>query len=608
MEIEDFLKGNCFNAYEYFGAHPMNDGTMFRTYAPNAYKVCVSGDFNNWNLTEMTKHNNNGVFEVFIPGAYSEMKYLYRIFDLKGKMVEHCDPYGAGMEFRPNFASIIRNLNVYNFNDYDWMNSRNDCKNSALNIYEVHLGSWKKNGEYWYSYSEIADLLIPYMKDCGYNYLEIMPITEYPCDESWGYQATCYYSPTSRYGTAYDLMHMIDKFHQNGIGVILDFIPGHFAVDDYALKNYDGYPLYEYPNKKVAFNEWGSLNFNLAKGEVQSFIQSAANYWLEVFHFDGLRMDAVSNIIFWQGNKTYGENNRAVEFLKIMNKGLKKIHPNVIIAAEDSTDYPHVTKDVDKGGLGFDYKWDMGWMHDTLEYFQAVPYIRNKETGKISFSMWYFHSECFLLPFSHDEVVHGKATILQKMNGDYDYKFPQARALYMYMYVHPGKKLNFMGNEIGHFREWSEKQEQDWNLLDYEKHQEFHNYIKALNHTYLQYKELHYDFDHTNFKWADLNKTQRSIFAIRRRSEDGEILAVMHFDCDPKAEYSLPIEHYERVDMLICSNKVYYGGDIGEDEDIYYIKKDKKGKPILKIMMAPYDCLLFYIKYDQNKHNKKNKQ
>ncbi len=622
MNMNDFLQGNSFDAFRYFGAHPEDGGTRFRTYAPNAWKAGVCGDFSNWDILELNRVHPCGIFEAFVPGAHPGMKYLYRIYDKKGNMLEHCDPFGAGMEYRPFSASIIRDLDEYHFQDHDWIRTRTDRRSEPLNIYEVHLGSWQKNEAGSFSYLDAADRLIPYMKDCGYNYLEVLPLTEFPCVGSWGFLTSCFYSPTSRYGNAKELMQMIDRFHQNGIGVILDFVPGHFAVDAFGLSSYDGTCLYEYPYEDVRFNEWGSLNFHLARPEVQSFLCSAAAYWIEIFHFDGLRIDSVSNILYWQGQRERGVNKGAVSFLRHMNSGLKRLHPDILIAAEDSTEFPHVTGSVESGGLGFDYKWDMGWMHDTLEYMQMDPYLRSQNCGKLSFSMWYFRSERFLLPLSHDEVVHGKASILQKMNGGYENKIPQAKVLYSYMYIHPGKKLNFMGNEIGQLREWSEKSQEDWALLSDPAHQQFHSYMKALNHIYLYYRELHLDDLAENFEWADVNTSGRAIFAIRRKTDDSELLAVLHFDCDPEAEYSLTLpEAYQDagIRLILHSNHVSYGGSIGDWDRLWRLEQprqpgtdtasdeanekhlnetaDRQTAPVLKIQMAPYDCLLFHITF-----------
>ena len=599
MEIQEFLEGKSFHSYEYFGAHPQNGGTVFRTYAPNAWKAGVCGDFSGWDIVELMKVHDCGVYEVFIPGAFPGMKYTYRIYDKKGNMYEHCDPYGAGMEYRPFYASIIRDLDSYHFNDWNWMQNRTDCRERPLNIYEVHAGSWKKDSSGHTSYLYLADTLIPYVKECGYNYVEFLPLTEYPCDESWGYQASCFYSPTSRYGSAEELMQMVDRFHQNGIGVILDIVPGHFAVDSFGLKCYDGTCVYEYPFPDVQYNEWGSLNFNLSRNDVRSFLFSAANYWIDRFHFDGLRVDSVSNILYWQGDRSRGVNQNGVEFLRLMNQGLKSRHPDILTAAEDSTEFPHVTERPENGGLGFDYKWDMGWMHDTLEYMQMDPCFRSPSADKLSFSMWYFQSERFLLPLSHDEVVHGKATILQKMNGAYETKFPQARVLYTYMYVHPGKKLNFMGNEIGQFREWSEKEQEDWELLSYPAHRQFHDYIRALNHLYLQVPQLHYDYGFGNFEWADLNTSGRAVFSIRRKTADGELLAILHFDCDPAAPYRVSLPPFSELKLLLHSGQKCFGGTVDDPGSTFHVLSSGPDpeKHLLEIMLEPYDCLIFSIRY-----------
>lgn len=367
---------------------------------------------------------------------------------------------------------------------------------------------------------ELAPLLIPYLKESGYNYVEFLPLCEHPCDQSWGYQNTGFYAPTRRYGKPDDLKRLIDLLHQSGIGVILDFVPVHFAVDWYALAQYDGTALYEYPHSDVGVSEWGSYNFMHSRGEVRSFLQSAANFWLKEYHFDGLRMDAISRIIYWQGDEKRGVNGNAVDFIKVMNLGLKENNPDCILIAEDSTNYPGITKSVHDGGLGFDYKWDMGWMHDTLTYFQAAPAQRTALYHKLTFSMMYFQNEKYLLPFSHDEVVHGKATILQKMNGQYEQKFPQARAMYLYMLVHPGKKLNFMGNEFGQLREWDEKREQDWDLRKYPNHDAFYHYMAKLNDIYISHPALfEWDYRTDGFYWLDCYQENRCIYAICRKGK-----------------------------------------------------------------------------------------
>lgn len=489
--------------------------------------------------------------------------YKYRIYLRDGQCIDHCDPYGFGMELRPKTASFIRDMDQFIFADEAWMQSRSDCKNRPLNIYEVHMGSFRKpSGEpdAWYNYEEMSEILIPYLKEKDYNYLEVMPLNEYPSDESWGYQSTGFFSPTSRYGTADQLKAFVNACHRNGIGVIMDFVPVHFAVDGYALANYDGTALYEYPNSAVGVSEWGSCNFMHSRGEVRSFLQSAAHYWLEEFHMDGLRMDAISRAIYWQGSPERGVNRNAVEFLRYMNQGLKQLYPTVILSAEDSTSFPGVTKPVSEGGLGFDYKWDMGWMNDTLNYFRTEPKYRSENYHKLTFSMMYYYDDRFLLPLSHDEVVHGKATILQKMSGQYEEKFPQARAFYMYMYAHPGKKLNFMGNEIGQFREWDEKREQDWNLLEFPLHQCFLRFMEELNGIYGSHPAFYEkDYDREGFEWIDCHQEEKCIYAFERISRKERVAAVFNFS-DREQEYLLKIQDAKELEPLLSSEWKEFGG------------------------------------------------
>lgn len=613
MDMYGFYTGKVFDAYKYMGAHIEEDGVVFRTYAPNALKVELVGDFNNWEGTEMKRIEDGKFFECRVPNLKEGMLYKYRIYSKNGDCIEHCDPYGFGMELRPNTASIIRDLNEYKFDDDEWIKNRTDCKDKPLNIYEVHLGSWKKKeGNTWYNYRELEDKLIPYVKEYGYNYIEIMPLSEHPCDESWGYQNTGFFSPTSRYGTATDLKSLINACHKNNIGVLMDFVPVHFAVDSFALANYDGEPLYEYSYDDIAISQWGSKNFMHSKGEVRSFLQSAANYWIEEYHFDGLRVDALSNIIYWQGDSNRGENKDAVDFIKGMNQGLKYMHPNIILAAEDSTAYPKVTAPIEEGGLGFDYKWDMGWMNDTLEYFKLHPYDRRRAYHKLTFSMMYFYSEHFLMPLSHDEVVHGKATIIQKMHGEYDDKFKQARALYMYMYAHPGKKLNFMGNEIGQFREWDEKKEQDWNLLEYPMHNKFHRFMRDLSLVYINHPALfENDYEIEGFNWVNCHEEEKCIYVFERICKDEKILALFNFSDAYHKGFEVPIED-KTLEILMDSSISEYGGDGKTDYRILieeYIKYYENGnkndsasivsssnRRLLSIDMRPYSAVYFILK------------
>ena len=589
MDFHGFYTGKIFDAYQYLGAHITDSGVVFRTFAPGAQKVSLIGECSQWREYEMNRVYDGSFWECYVDGASAGSMYKYRIYEKSGSCVDHCDPYGFGMELRPNSASIVRDLNSYQFHDSAWMLSRSDCKNRPLNIYELHFGSFRKPSERvddWYTYEEMADILIPYLKQNGYNYLEIMPLNEHPCDESWGYQSTGFFSPTSRYGTADQLKAFVDACHQNSIGVIMDFVPVHFAVDGYALAQFDGTALYEYPHAAVGVSEWGSLNFMHSRGEVRSFLQSAANYWLAEFHVDGLRMDAISRMIYWQGDPGRGVNLDAVKFLQYMNRGLKALHPTAILIAEDSTSYPNVTKSVSENGLGFDYKWDMGWMNDTLDYCRTAPAYRGMNYHKLTFSMMYYYHDQFLLPLSHDEVVHGKATILQKMNGHYEKKFPQARILYMYMYAHPGKKLNFMGNEIGQLREWDEKRQQDWNLLDFPVHREFHRFMMDLNHIYLQHLALsEKDYDPDGFRWLDCHQEERCIYAFERIGSSERIIAVFNFsNCEQI--YQLKVRNSQTVQVLLSSNWVIYGGD----ETSCGANLTPKNN-ILELTMKPYTAL-----------------
>lgn len=596
MDINRFYRGEVFEAYEYYGAHLSKNGTVFRTYAPNALKVSLIGDFTGWSEEiPMQPVIDGRSYEIEVPEAEEGMRYKYRIYDRSGKFIDHCDPYGFGMELRPGTCSVIRSIEGFEFGDAQWLEKRTDCRDKPMNIYEVHLGSWRRKSdedeEGWYSYSEIADMLIDYVCSSNYNYIELMPLSEHPCDESWGYQSTGFFAPTARYGDPQQLMEFVDKCHRHNIGVIIDFVPVHFAVDHYALTEYDGTKLYEHPTDDIGYNEWGSRNFIHSKGEVQSFLQSAANYWLSGYHFDGLRMDAIRNMIYWNGEESRGENLKAIDFLRSMNSGLKARHPSAILAAEDSSSYPKVTAPVFDGGLGFDYKWDLGWMHDTLEYFQSAPIYRTRDYHKLTFSMLYFYNEKFILPLSHDEVVHGKATIAQKMNGQYPEKFPQARALYMYMIAHPGKKLNFMGSEFAQLREWDCKRQQDWDMLKYPLHDSFREYIIELNRIYLKYNALHYDYDPTNFAWEDCNSTERCVYAIRRKSAEGDILAVLNLSDWYQADYCVNIGSDLDVELLLDSDSQKYSGTTPEGKSDY----EYSGNSI-RMNITPFSGMMFLIK------------
>ena len=593
MDFNNFYNGQEFETYKYLGAFVHMDGVTFRTYAPAASHVAVIGEFNDWQETPMNRCGNGQFFEATISNAKVGQMYKYRIYnngsfvdhsDLQkthyykydtynnGSFVDHCDPYMYTSEVRPNNASIIFDMNQYTFHDDAWMNQR-FSEDMPINVYEMHFGSWKKPGEEaddWYTYREMADLIIPYLKENHYNFLEIMPLNEYPNDLSWGYQPTGYFAPTSRYGTPDDLRYFVEKCHENNIAVILDFVPVHFAIDGFGLNNYDGTPLYNYPNDAVGKSEWGTCNFQHSRGDVCSFLNSSAYYWLKEYHIDGLRLDAVGNLIYWQGNSGRGENREAICFVQNFNKGLKQRVPHTLLFAEDSSSYQGVTRPVEQGGLGFDYKWDLGWMNDTLDYFMKTPEERPSFYHKLTFSMMYFYNEHFILPFSHDEVVHGKKTIIDKMYGEYEEKFAQVKALYMYMFAHPGKKLNFMGNEIAMFREWDETKEPDWFLLKYPIHDSFLHFMRELNNIYLTHPSLsQYDFSERGFKWVDCHQEQDCIYVFKRMSDKETIVAFFNFHNVDKT-YTYKVDQPETLTLLLNSdNELYSGKSHNLDKEIH---------------------------------------
>ncbi|MCM1368634.1 MAG: 1,4-alpha-glucan branching protein GlgB [Roseburia sp.] len=581
--------GKCFDAYKYLGAHFQNGVTTFRVFAPNAMKISVIGDFNEWQETPLERVYDDNFYECAINNTRLGMRYKYRIYGKDGTVLDRADPYGFGSEMRPNNCSIIRDLNAYRFTDGNWRKRKKSFYNRPINIYEVHLGSWKKpkDSKEFYTYSEIGDLLIPYLKQSGYNYIEIMPICEYPNDSSWGYQGYGYYCPTSRYGDMNSLKKFINDCHTNNIGVILDFVPAHFAIDDYGLSYFDGSALYENAHKDIALNEWGSKNFNFSRGEVRSYLQSSACYWLDEYHFDGIRFDAIRNVIYWQGDEKRGENGCGINFLKVMNRELKERFQNAMLCAEDSTAFPKVTTPVKDGGLGFDFKWDMGWMNDTLAYFQSTHNERKNIYNKLTFSMHYFYNERFLLPLSHDEVVHCKGTILQKMNGETADKFKQAKALYAYMFTHCGKKLNFMGNEIAQIREWSEQRAQDWELLDDSMHNAFYAFIVELNKLYLNNSALYEkDYERAGFEWLDCSGKIAGVYAYLRKSTNQTIAAIFNFS-GVSVNYSPKIKNGQKLNLLLDTNWERYGGNIKET-DLSYSKNSD-------MVLEPFSAKIFNV-------------
>ncbi|HBS10201.1 MAG TPA: 1,4-alpha-glucan branching enzyme [Firmicutes bacterium] len=588
--LYDYLNGQCIEAYNYFGAHfvkkeieeeiliPLKkdpnktkkskakkliDGVIFRLYAPMATDVSVIGDFNDWNpgVHKMNKIDDSGVYEIFIPNLHNYSFYKYHFKDARGIYVDKADPYAFFSEYRPGSCSRLFNIEGFIWHDRPFLNNRNRNFDRPMSIYEMHLGSWKgKIDNRNLSYEEIADFLIPYLKELGYTHVEIMPITQYPFDGSWGYQATGFYSVDSRYGNPMQLMSFVDRLHQAGIGVILDFAPVHFATDEYALCHFDGTSLYEYDNEH-RYSPWGSLQFDLGKDPVRSFLMSAMNYFVTYFHFDGIRVDAVSNIVYWEGNKNNGENNGATEFIKRLNGKMHILHDDVMMIAEDSTDFPGVTKPLEYGGLGFDYKWDLGWMNDTLKYYSLDPVYKKFEHDKITFSMAYFFSENFLLPLSHDEVVHGKGTIINKMFGDYDTKFALIRNLFTYQFAHPGKKLNFMGNELASFDEWNENKSLPWELKKYPKHDSITRLVRDLNLIYRHEEAMHFEeFNPIHFNWLMVDNKDQSIFAFERRAMNSHLVFIFNMTPVYYESYDVGITRDGTYIEIFNSDKDVYGG------------------------------------------------
>ena len=580
--IESFHWGHSLKTYEVFGAHFVyengQDGVRFTVWAPHANAISVIGDFNDWNdeVNPFERTADPEVWSCFVANAVEGQAYKFRILSRTGEVLDKADPYAFYSEVRPNTASVLFDINKLTFDDEKWVKARNKGFDQPINIYEVHAGSWRmhdKNGDpdagktsektdtIPYTYDDLAEELVPYVTEHGYTHVEFMPLNEHPFDGSWGYQASGYFSCTSRYGTPDGFARLVNALHKAGIGVIMDIVPVHFVKDSHGLRYFDGEPLYEYPNPSDAESEWSTMNFDLWKEEVRSFLMSSANFWCDRFHVDGLRVDAVSNLIFWGGNASRGENEGALAFIRRMNYYLNQQNPGIMLIAEDSSSYPKVTHSTLDGGLGFDYKWDLGWMNDTLKYFKLDPVYRKWHHNTITFSMAYFYSEHFLCPLSHDEVVHGKATIINKMWGTYEEKFAQARCLYTYMMTHPGKKLNFMGNEIGMFREFDEAKELDWFMLRYPAHDSFLRFTTDLNLIYKAHPCLYkYDYDMRGFKWIDADDGNRSIYSYYREDENEVIVTVLNMTPVSYEEVTIGVpEKGTYTEMMNTEKDIYTG-------------------------------------------------
>ncbi|HHT66719.1 MAG TPA: 1,4-alpha-glucan branching protein GlgB [Erysipelotrichaceae bacterium] len=566
--LDEYLNGQCIEAHNYFGAHfSTKDGqsiVTFRLYAPSAEDVSVIGEWNNWDVTKdkMHKIHGAGVWEISIPNLHNYQCYKYHFKNAKGEYVDKIDPFAFYSELRPGTCSRLFNNHDFAWHDDEWLRNRTRNFDSPMSIYEMHLGSWKGKGDdgRTLSYEEIADYLIPYIKEHGFTHVEFMPLVQYPFDGSWGYQATGFFSIDSRYGNPFQLMSLIDRLHQNGIGAIIDFVPVHFARDSWGLVEYDGTCLYEYSDDRK-MSQWGSLQFDLGKDPVRSFLMSAMNYLVDYFHFDGIRVDAVSNIIYHNGNKNHGVNEGGLEFIKRLTSKIHIAHHSVMMFAEDSTAFPGTTKDTQYGGLGFDYKWDLGWMNDTLKYYSKDPIYKKWEHYNITFSMAYFFSENFMLPLSHDEVVHGKGTIINKMWGNYYEKFALVRNLYTYQFSHPGKKLNFMGNELASFDEWDESKSLPWILKKYPAHDSISRLVRDLNLIYRHEKAMYFEeHNPAHFSWLMVDNANESIYAFSRKVDKDTLIFVFNMTGNYYESYAIPILESGTYEEIFNSDKDVYGG------------------------------------------------
>ncbi|WP_447409708.1 1,4-alpha-glucan branching protein GlgB [Clostridium perfringens] len=585
LSFDLFLDGKEHSAYKFMGAHFITEnrkrGVRFTTWAPRASKIYVIGDFNNWELKEeysMKKINERGIWSLFLPKLEEGIKYKFAVVNECGNnTVYKADPYAFKSELRPNTASVLTKIKSFRWGDKRWLNKREKegLDNKPMNIYELHLGSWKRKDGEFMTYEEISEVLVEYIKEMGYTHVEFMPINEHPLDASWGYQGVGYYSVTSRYGDLNGLKALINKLHKNNIGVLLDWVPSHFCKDEHGLFMFDGSPTYEYEAWWKANNEgWGTCNFDLGRPEVKSFLFSNAMYWINEFHVDGLRVDAVSNMLYLDYGREYGEwepniyggngNLEAIAFLKELNTIIKKEGKGAITVAEESTSWEGITKPVEEDGLGFDYKWNMGWMNDTLSYIELDPIYRKYHHNKMNFSMMYNYSEKFILPISHDEVVHGKKSLINKMWGDDWKKYAGLRLYASFMMGHPGKKLMFMGCEFGQFVEWREWEELQWNVIEeFDIHKKTQEYFKALNHFYLENSSLwSLDYEEEGFKWIDADNSEESVLSFIRigKNKKEKLIFICNFTPEVYYDFKVGVPELGEYVEVFNSDSLEFGG------------------------------------------------
>jgi 1,4-alpha-glucan branching enzyme len=614
-------KGTHYRTYEKFGAHLLEEdgkkGVYFAVWAPNAQHVSVIGSFNNWEawIHPMKPIGNSGVWELFVPGVKEGDQYKFEIKGQQGFWAQKADPYAFAAEVRPRTASVVFDLSRYEWNDSAWIDQRMQTKwhEKPVSVYEVHLGSWKRNveqGNRWLTYRELAEQLIPYVKEMGYTHIELMPIAEHPFDGSWGYQTGGYFAPTSRFGSPDDFRFFVDRCHQEGIGVILDWVPAHFPKDAHGLGYFDGTHLYEHADPRLGEHmDWGTLIFNYGRNEVSGFLLSNAIFWAHEYHIDGLRVDAVASMLYLDYSREAGqwipncyggrENLEAIEFIKHFNSMVHAECPGFLTFAEESTAFPQVSHPVDFGGLGFDFKWNMGWMNDTLKYFSKDPVHRKYHQGDLTFSMIYAFTENFILPFSHDEVVHGKASLLDKMPGDFWQKFANQRLLFAYMFAHPGKKLLFMGCEIGQWREWDATTSLDWNLLAYDPHRKLKTLVAKLNSLYTGEAAL-YDIESSwqGFDWIDFHDAQSSVVSFLRKGRDPQeiIVCILNLTPTPRPGYRIGLPQTGDWKVILNTDASVYGGSNagpkeGADYDAHHLPWHGKGFSI-QLDLPPLGALM----------------
>ena len=611
---ELFYSGRDCRAFDYMGAHPFvqdgEQGYLFRVYAPEAEKVSVMGEFNDWNRdADYMTRDEQGIWEKFIPNIPEYAAYKYSVWAKSGDVFDKSDPYGFHFETRPGNATKAYDIDGYEWGDASWLDWRKKHLpySNPVNIYECHLGSWKMHEDgNFYSYRQLADELVPYVKEMGYTHIEFMPLTEYPFDGSWGYQVIGYFAATSRYGTPKDLMYLIDKAHQAGLGVIMDWVPAHFPKDGCGLVEFDGSHLYEYADPlKMEHKDWGTRVFDYGKVSTRNLLFSSAMFWIEKFHMDGLRVDAVASMLYldynrqgeWRPNVHGGrENLEAVDFLRLLNEYILTDHPDVMMIAEESTAWPMVTKPGYDGGLGFNFKWNMGWMNDMLCYCSADPFFRKDMHDKITFSFMYAFSENYILPLSHDEVVHGKCSLISKMPPPYENQFGGLRALYGYMAAHPGKKMLFMGGEFAQFSEWAYQRGLDWMLLDYPAHRQMQAYVKALNHFYLATPQLwEQDTDWRGFEWISHEDNRNNIIAFRRVAKDGsDIVVVVNFSPEEQQEYRIGVPITGTYEEIFTSDKTEFGGSGMANGKLKTENKPMHGQEQSIVLKIPRFGVLFF--------------